>query len=419
MDTALDQADPAKAQPQASLPTKHTVKKKNILEAAHYVISEKGIKAATITGIAKRAGVTDSIIYHYFKNKEDLIFSVLDQQLLTAIEDLKFHFKGIIGPVSKFGKMIWYHLSMNDKGDTQMRKNMLLECRSLRNFTAHKSYNTLLEYIGVMDTILEACVQDGFFKPDLNIPLARTMILGFLDEEGLVCSRPEAPHDTLSDFDHIMDLVLAMTTHLPAADADAERPDKYSRILEAAKHLYAEKGFKKATMLEVASLAGVAEGTIYEYFKNKQDLLLSITKNYFGNLKHNLDNAFAIDHPAEKLRWLMWRHFTIFAGDRELVSVFLKETKLKKYFYEDEANEVFVRYHYKICEVLEEGIEVGVFRPEINTRVFRNLVMGALAACYNRWYFRKPVYALDYMTELHQFIDLICSAATAPPTAAG
>jgi TetR/AcrR family fatty acid metabolism transcriptional regulator len=216
-----------------------------------------------------------------------------------------------------------------------------------------------------------------------------------------------------------MDLVLAMTTHLPAADADAERPDKYSRILEAAKHLYAEKGFKKATMLEVASPAGVAEGTIYEYFKNKQDLLLSITKNYFGNLKHNLDNAFAIDHPAEKLRWLMWRHFTLFAGDRELVSVFLKETKLKKYFYEDEANEVFVRYHDKICEVLEEGIEVGVFRPEINTRVFRNLVMGALAACYNRWYFRKPVYALDYMTELHQFIDLICSAATAPPTAAG
>ncbi|MGD9212037.1 MAG: TetR/AcrR family transcriptional regulator C-terminal domain-containing protein, partial [Desulfobacteraceae bacterium] len=351
----------------------------------------------------------------YFKNKEDVIFSVLDLQLQNAIEELKFHFKGIIGPVSKFGKMIWYHLSMNDQGDTQMRKNMLLECRSHRNFTEHKSYNTLLEYIGVMDAVLESCVQAGEFRPDLKIPLVRTIILGFLDEEGLMCAGTDGPRDTLSDFDAIMDLILAMTAKHPSSESSNGRPDKYNRILKAAKHLYAKKGFKKATMVDVASLAGVAEGTIYEYFKNKQDLLLSITKEYFGSFKNILDNAFVVSHPTEKLRWLMWRHFMIFAADKELVSVFLKETKLKKYFYEDEAHEMFVRYHDKICEVLDEGKRIGVFRPEINTRVFRNLVMGALAANYNRWYFRKSIHPLDYMTELHEFIDLICRAAAFPP----
>ena len=104
----------------------------------------------------------------------------------------------------------------------------------------------------------------------------------------------------------------------------------------------------------------------------------------------------------------------LFAEDEELVSVFLKETKLKKYFYEDEAHEMFVRYHDKFCEVLEEGKAAGIFRPEINTRVFRNLIMGSLASNYNRWYFRAPIHSMAYMTELQQFIDLICRAAASP-----
>ena len=394
--------------------TRYMDKQKSILEAAYYVIGEKGIKDATITEIAKRAGVVDSVIYHYFKNKEDLIFSVLDLQYHKALEDLKLHFNGIIEPVSKFSKMIWYHLSMNDQGDTQMRKNLLFECRSNQNFTQHISYNTIREYIGVMDSILERCVNDGIFRSDLNIPLMRTIILGFLDEEGLMCPKTEGTQDTLSDFDSIMDLILAMTKNYDSPHSSNDRPDKYNQILKAAKRLYAEKGFEKTTMAEVANLAGVGEGTIYVYFKNKQNLLLSITKEYFGNLKSNLENAFAVDHPLEKLRWLLWRHFTIFAADQELVSVFLKNTKLKKYFYEDEAHEVFVRYHDKICEVLDQGKATGVFRPEINARVFRNLVIGALSSSYTRWYFREPIHPLDYMSELHQFVDLICCAVANP-----
>ena len=390
-------------------------KQKIILEAAHSVFSEKGIKDATITEIAGRAGVVDSVIYHYFKNKDDVIFSVLDLQLQNNIVDLTFHFKGIIDPLSKFGKMIWYHLSMNNQGDTQMRKNMLLELRSHRNFTEHKSYETLLQYIGVMDNILNTCVHEGSFRSDLNIPLLRTIILGFLDEEGLMCAAKKQPADTLDDFDAVMDLVLAMATNTPpVVQPESDRPDKYQRILKAAKTLYAEKGFTATTMNEVASLAGVAEGTIYEYFKNKQDLLLSITREMFGGMKDALDNAFNINHPYEKFRWLIWHHFTIFASDRDLVSVFLKDTKLEKFFYEDAAHEVFVRYHDKICDVLEEGKASGVFRPDIDTRVFRNLVMGGLAAAYNRWYFRQPIAAMDYMTELHQFTDMICCAAASP-----
>ena len=116
-------------------------KKQKILRAAQIIISEKGLKDSTITEIARKAGVVDSIIYHYFKNKEDLLFCALDAQMKTAVKELMFNFKGIIGSVSKLGKMVWHHLHANDydQGDEKIRKYLTLECRANKNFYKHES----------------------------------------------------------------------------------------------------------------------------------------------------------------------------------------------------------------------------------------------------------------------------------------
>jgi len=402
---------------QAEKLAKYNDKQRKILESAHLIISKRGIEKTTITQIAKQSGVVDSIIYHYFKNKEDLVLSVLDLQMIHALEDLQFHFKGIMGPVSKLGKMIWYHLSMNDQEDTHLRKNMLLECRSYENFTTHECFNTLQEYVGIMDGILQRGVHEGFFSPDLNSSVVRTIILSLLDETALMCSAGKGAESALSDFDKIMDLVLAMISKQPAPPegTDNDKPDKYNRILAAAKRLYAEKGFNQSTMLDVANAANVAEGTIYDYFKNKQDLLLSITNEYFGQLKDELDDSFAIQAPAKRMKLILWHHFMIFGSDRELVTVFLRETKLRKNFYKDKVHKVFVQYHDKIIEILEDGQKKNIFRPEVDSRVFRNLIMGAFAGMYIRWYFRAPVLALDYMTELSYFTELISRSVLVHP----
>ena len=87
---------------------------------------------------------------------------------------------------------------------------------------------------------------------------------------------------------------------IPPQNGLAPAPDKYFAILEAAKKLFAEKGFDSATMREVAMQAGVAERTIYEYFKNKEDLLLSITKEYFKLYKAKLDGPVKSQEPAKR-----------------------------------------------------------------------------------------------------------------------
>mgnify|MGYP000091377334 CR=1 FL=1 len=396
----------------------YTGKRLEILTAAFEVISAKGLRAATITDMAKKAGVADSIIYHYFKNKEDLIYRVFDYLQQTALDELLFHLQGVLGPVARLGKMIWYHLYMNDTDqNTQVRKSILLEARGKPSFLEHDSFNTLLSYVGILDQILEDGIQTGLFRKDLNITVTRTMIFGLLDEEALICLGTEQTPNTRLDFDQIMALVRGMIEDPPPkANAHTEQ-GKYATILEAAKTVFSRKGYDATTIVDIAAQAGVAEGTVYEYFKTKKALLLSITRVYFALYKTELDAAFNFSTAISRLQHIMWAHFSIFSADKDLVTVFLRDTKLSNQFYTSSAHSVFVGYHDKMVEVLEAGQKSGEFRRDISSRVFRNLVMGSLANLYNRWYYRDPISPLDYHFEIHQYIDLLCRAVTASPLA--
>ncbi len=97
-------------------------KKQAILRAAQEVFSEKGLEKATISEIAKKADVVDSIIYHYFTNKQDLLFSSIEELIEKSHEELLFQFKGVMGPVSQLGKMVWFHLYENDFSSGDARK---------------------------------------------------------------------------------------------------------------------------------------------------------------------------------------------------------------------------------------------------------------------------------------------------------
>ncbi len=395
-------------------------KRLEILNAALDVISVNGLGAATVTDMAQKAGVADSILYHYFKNKEDLIYHVFDYLQRTALDDLLNHLQGVMGPVARLGKMIWHHLYMNDNDqNTRVRKSILLEARAKRSFLEHDSFNTLLRYVGVLEQILEAGIRDGLFRKDLNIPVIRTMIFGLLDEEALICLGQEQPTDTCSDFDQIMRLLLNMIESRPSAVHPPAKPEKYMAILDAAKTMFGSKGYNATTIIEVASQAGVAEGTVYEYFKSKEELLLSITREYFSRHKSRLDDAFNFSTATSRLQHVMWSHFNIFSGDKNLVTVFLKDTKLSNHFYTSDAHAIFVDYHDKIIAELKAGQESGEFCPDISSRVFRNFVMGSLANLYNRWYYRDPMSPLDYHFEMHQFIELLCRAVAMPKPVEG
>ncbi|BBO86011.1 hypothetical protein DSCO28_65770 [Desulfosarcina ovata subsp. sediminis] len=393
-------------------------KKEAILKAAQEVFSEKGLRDATITEIARKAGVVDSIIYHYFKNKEDLLYWSLSEQMELALEELTFHFEGILGPVSKLGKMIWYHLYMNDfnTGNALIRKNLLFECRSNKQFYNHECRKTLQKYTRVLVEILRTGVDENFFRNDINILLVRDMIFGFLDEESLACLSAGEISETLPDFEAVMNLILTMIElRSETENPSSEKANKADLVREAAKSVFAEKGFNKSTTLEIANRAGVAEGTIYEHFKNKQDLLFSIPREKFQLYRHEMEEVYRSDDPLIQLRQIMRSHFLIFLSDIRFLLVYLNDVKLNKQFYTTEAYPQYLRYLDPLYEILEQGKQKGLFKQDLDNRIYRNLFVGAFTHMAIRWFIIGNLSPLAVMEEFNQACDLLCRAVLISP----
>lgn len=384
-------------------------KRQAILSAAQEIFSEKGLKDSTITEIAQRAGVVDSIIYHYFKNKEDLLFCAFYDTMHRSHEELMFQFKGIMGPVSKLGKMVWYHLYMNDfnTGHARIVKNLLLECRSNKNFYTHESYAALRRYTDVLLGILREGVKEGYFREELNLKLVRDMIFGILDEVSLSCLQAREVTQTTSDFDAIMSLILAMIAKKQPAEPENNN-DKALRVLRAATDVFAQKGFNKATMVDVGQKAGVAEGTIYEYYKNKQDLLLSIPKERFQSYRSTLENCFHYDDPTVKLRHFIWIHLGVLLSDPQFLTLFLNDIKLNKQFYVSDSYPFYLQYIQPLFDILNEGKQKSFFRPDVDNRIYRNLFIGSFTQLAIRWFVVGKITPLDMMIEFCQLTDLLC-----------
>jgi TetR/AcrR family fatty acid metabolism transcriptional regulator len=400
-------------------------KKQAILKAAQEVFAEKGLINSTVSEIAKKAKVVDSIIYHYFDNKEDLLFSAMEELMEKSHKELLFHFKGLMGPVSHLGKMVWFHLYQNDysSGDARQMKNLLFECRSNKAFYQHAGYKALQKYAGVMLAIFKKGVKEKYFRADLDIGILRDMIFGFLDEESLSCLAYREIDETMSDFESIMSLIMAMIgveSHESAANmnpgvvgvSESVKSDKAERVLEAAVSIFAQKGHHKTTMLEIADKAGVAEGTIYEYFKNKQDLLYSIPKEKFQHYRARLNRVFDPKDPLQKLQRFIGDYFRIFSSDGEFLSIFLSDIKLSKKFYATEAFLIFLNTNEMLYEILNEGKAAGVFRSDLNNRVFRNLFLGSFSHLSIRWFVLDRVTPLKMMSELSMITTLLCRAVT-------
>jgi len=387
-------------------------KKDAIIRSAREVISEKGLRASTISEIAKRAGVVDSIIYHYFKNKEDLLFWVVDRELKTMNRNLRFHFEGIMGPISKLGKMIWFHLTLNDTQtkDARIIKNLLLESRTYDSFYLHTGYQSLKDYTNILTNILIQGVKEKFFHEDLNVYVIRDMIFGLLDEETISCLGPTEPQKVIPDFNDIMALLLNIILKRVKPSNHSHNKNKAERIILAAKTIFAEKGFYKTTMAEIAKHAGVSEGTIYEYYENKNNLLFNIPKEHVKTQGDLFKNILESKDPLTKLKIFICHYFYFFLSSRRFITIYLRDIKLNKKYLSSGLYYEFLEHISYLNNILDEGKEKGCFHPNINNRVFINLFIGTFSHLAIRWFHRKKVLAIDMMDELGQVINLLCLA---------
>ncbi len=160
--------------------SRNITRKESILEAAIDVFGKKGFQAASVSEIARKAGIADATIYKYFRNKEDLFFSIPIEKTKEFRGQLDLHLEGITGAFNKIRKFVWYFLYFF-KMNPEYGRILLLEMRVSKSFVTTETYDFLKESVGqVMNIILEGQTE-GVIRRDIDVYVQRHLILGVLE----------------------------------------------------------------------------------------------------------------------------------------------------------------------------------------------------------------------------------------------
>lgn len=162
--------------------------------------------------------------------------------------------------------------------------------------------------------------------------------------------------------------------------------DKRERILKAAIRVFARKGFYSTRVSEIAKAAGVADGTIYLYFKNKDDVLISIFQDRISKLLEVLGDAIGKASGFEdKLRVVVDIQLGLLDGSRDLAEVVTVNLRQSSRLLKQFGAPLFGKYLETVARVFEEGQEQGVVRRDLNARVLARALWGALDAIALGW----------------------------------
>lgn len=175
-------------------------------------------------------------------------------------------------------------------------------------------------------------------------------------------------------------------------------PDKREAILRAATAVFAEKGYFNSKVADIAKAAGVADGTVYLYFKNKDDVLHSIFDRAMDEfIAEGRRELASIGKPEDRLRRIAELHLERLGADRDMAIVFQVELRGSIKFMQEFSAAGFAEYLDIIRATIEDGQKSGVFRADLKPIVCAKMLYGALDEMVTNWILSNRSYPLEPM----------------------
>jgi TetR/AcrR family transcriptional regulator, fatty acid metabolism regulator protein len=187
---------------------------------------------------------------------------------------------------------------------------------------------------------------------------------------------------------------------------------KRDAILRAATDVFAERGYFNAQVADVARLAGVAAGTVYLYFRSKDDLLISIFERTMREaLAEGRAAAADVRDPQQRLHRLARLHLARLGRDRNLAVVFQVELRQSTKFMERLSATLLRDYLGLIRSAIADGQRDGVFRADVKPTATAKMLFGALDEMATNWMLSKRRYSLE--AEADHVVDVFINGARA------
>jgi len=174
--------------------------------------------------------------------------------------------------------------------------------------------------------------------------------------------------------------------------------DKRAAILRSAVSVFARKGYFNSKVADIASEAGIADGTVYLYFKSKDEILHSIFDQAMEVfISEGRRQLATLERPEDKLRRIAEMHLERLGADRDLAVVFQIELRGSVKFMQEFSAAGFADYLDIIRQTIDQGQKAGVFRSDIKPIVASKILYGSLDEMVTNWILSKKRYALEPM----------------------
>ncbi len=184
---------------------------------------------------------------------------------------------------------------------------------------------------------------------------------------------------------------------------------KYKQIIDAAVIVIAENGYHQAQVSKIAKQAGVADGTIYLYFKNKEDILISVFNEKMAVFVESLQDIIENGNTSkDKLSRMIENHFNVLATDRYLATVTQLELRQSNKDLRLKINSVLREYLHLLDQILIEGMLSGEFNQTMDVRLARQMVFGTIDETITSWVMND--YRYDLMEQVPKVQALLLNA---------
>lgn len=169
-------------------------------------------------------------------------------------------------------------------------------------------------------------------------------------------------------------------------NSNDKKTEKYEKILDAAVKVFAKKGFYQSRVSDIAREAGVADGTIYLYFKNKDDILISIFEEKMRSAISIFQQELSQREDAlSKLKHFVHVHLDLFRQNPELAAVLQVELRQSSRFMKEYKKIELKRFLDLIGDIVKQGQEEGVFRKDLPLSLVKRFIFGALDEVISTW----------------------------------
>jgi len=167
--------------------------------------------------------------------------------------------------------------------------------------------------------------------------------------------------------------------NLKRGSARLPREERMGAIEAAARATFCRRGYADASIAEIAAEAGIAEGTIYKFFKSKRHLMMRVIEVWYESMLAEFERSLTgIPGAKNKLRFIVWRHLSCLKKDFDLARLCLNESRNSHDYYQSELYQLNRRYTHVLLDVCREGVSNGEFRADTPITLVRDLIFGGI-----------------------------------------